>query len=249
MDKRKVAILIPSYKRPEVLDLTLSGVVDTTDDNLYDIHIGVALNQVRPQDVSVTDKYKEIFLNKGIPFRVLTERINIGKAEALNKLFDEVIKKGAFGEGDYIVTMDNDMHLRMPWMHLIKDVEDLDFELLGFGSIKFWCHLPERSKCNGKPYKERYILYALTSIAGGMMLFPWGFLNKHRWTNHGGVYGEDDATMCTIAKKKYVLAWDEDWLRHDPLMNSTDELRQYQSKKEALYAKQKYVFEPGWDEK
>lgn len=244
-----MAILIPSYKRPQVLDLTLSGVYNTIDCDLYEINIGVVLNQARPEDVSVADKYKGMFLQKNVSFTVIVERVNIGKAEALNKLFDEVSKKASFGEEDYVITMDNDMYLKMPWMHIIKDVEDLDFELLGFGSTKFWCHLPERSKCNGEPYKKRYTLYALTSIAGGMMLFPWGFLNKHQWTNHGGVYGEDDATMCTIAKKKYVLAWDQDWLLHDPLMNSTDELRQYQSKKEALYAKQKYVFEPGWDEK
>lgn len=248
MSKKKVAILIPSYKRPGVLDETLAGVANTVDKDLYDIYIGVALNQARHQEIAVTDKYKEIFLQDSIPFRVLVERTNIGKAEALNKLFSEIVTESGFGESDYIVTMDNDMLLKMPWMHLIKDVEDLDFELLGFGSIHFWCHLPERSRCNGASYKESYTLYPLTSIAGGIMLFPWIFLNKHRWTNHGGVYGEDDATMCTISKKKYVLAWDEDWLQHDPLMNSTEELRRYQSKKEALYAKQKYVFPPGWDE-
>lgn len=246
MGIKKIAILIPSYKRPEVLNLTLKGLLETVDANLYDIRIGVCLNQATQKEISVTDSFKAAFREKGLSLAVIEERTNIGKAVALNELFDSVVK-GIFQDNEYVITLDNDMLLKIPWMHLIKDLEDFDFELMGFGSSLFWCHLPSRDLCTGQPFKK-YTLYPLHSIAGGMMLFPYSFLKNQRWTNNGGVYGEDDATMCTKANKKYVLAWDYDWLQHDPLLNSTEELKRYQSKKEALYSNSRFVFPVGWDE-
>jgi glycosyltransferase involved in cell wall biosynthesis len=240
---KKLAILIPSYKRPEVLEATLNGLLNnTTQGDGYDIRIAVGLNQASPEDLQIISKYGTLFSAIGITFDSIPYASNIGKAAVLNVLFK------TYGyQSDLIITMDNDMVILKPWLHLIRQCDTIDYEIMGFCSARFWAHDPVRGKCL-KVIQGSHIFYTPWSVAGGMMLFHHQFLNDHPWTNHGGVYGRDDATMCLFTQKKYVLHSEEDWLIHDPLNSSTPVLKAYEDNKKELYLRGTTVFPVGWDE-
>jgi len=243
VDLKSIAILIPSYKRPDVLKLTLDGLYrNTTAHEGYNITICVGLNQASGEEMGLMGQYEGLFRSAGIQFNWLPYSTNIGKASILNTLF------ARFADGyELVVTMDNDMVISKPWLHLIKPCLGIDFDIMGFSSSNFWAHEPSRERCSSKE-SEGYTFYSAHGIAGGMMLFHHSFLQKHPWTNHGGVYGRDDADMCLKTQKKYVIFYPEGWLAHDPLVSSTPELKSYEDKKRALYMAGTTVFPKGWDE-
>lgn len=240
---KKIVVLIPSYKRPEVLSLTLRGLFDNTvQGNDYDVSIAVGVNKVSQEDALVISRYNALFESMGIPFHSVLYKNNTGKAAALNSLHRIYAL-----ESDYVVTLDNDMVISMPWMHRVGLCDRIDYDIIGFSSARFWVHDPIRERCPSTKVGD-LLFYAPYSVAGGMMLFHNQFLKKNEWTNFGGVYGRDDADMCLRTKKKYVLYSDEDWLAHDPLNSSTPALKEYENKKKALYKNGITVFPDGWDE-
>lgn len=240
---KKLAILIPSYKRPEVLRLTLNGLLENTSNNEdYEICVAVGLNKGSPEENTMVNDFSNKFKSKGIKFNSISYDENIGKARILNALF----KLYAHGY-DYVVTMDNDMVISKPWLYMIALCDIVDYDIMGFSSAKFWAHDPKRELCAFFRSGE-YIFYKPYSVAGGMMLFHYKFLSEHPWTNFGGVYGRDDAEICLRTQKKYVYHTDIDWLEHDPLNSSTPVLKDYEDKKRALYKNGTTVFPLGWDE-
>jgi glycosyltransferase involved in cell wall biosynthesis len=243
MGMRNVSILIPSYKRPEVLKKTLEGLyTNTFSEKGYKISICLGLNKVSEKENKIASEYRDLFIKNNINFVLLSFEKNIGKAKALNSLLSSSDK-----DSNYIITMDNDMVIKKAWLHYIDRADKIDYDLMGFSSAKFWAHEPSLKRC---PYIDinGYIFYKPVGIAGGMMLFHKEFLEKHTWTNHGGVYGRDDADMCLKTSKKYVLHSTEDWLDHDPLNSSTPLLKAYEDKKRSLYKRNINIFPEGWDE-
>lgn len=240
---KKLAILIPSYKRPEVLEETLKGLLNNTSQgDGYDIRIAVGLNQASPEDHQIISKYHTLFNDIGIVLDSIPYSSNIGKAAILNVLFK------IYGyQADLVITMDNDMVILKSWLHYIEQCDSIDYDIMGFSSARFWAHDPIRKNCVFVGVGNN-LFYTPCSVAGGMMLFHHQFLNDHPWTNHGGVYGRDDATMCLLTQKKYVLHSGEDWLLHDPLNSSTPKLKTYEDKKKDLYLRGTTVFHIGWDE-
>ena len=242
---KSVAILIPSYKRPEVLKLTLQNLFSNTilDASLnYKVGVYIALNSYTQEEVEIVTSFTESAQQCNVSYGWITYPDNRGKAAALNDLFSRFS-----GGYDYIVTMDNDMVIKMPWMHLIDIAEKTDFQLMGFGSSIFWAHQPSRELCNGYPL-EGCTVYSMDQIAGGMMLFPRETLEKYKWTNKGGVYGFDDAQMCLDVSKKFVLNWPCDWLDHDPMSSSSPDLKRYHDRKQHFFSKGQYILQKGWDE-
>jgi glycosyltransferase involved in cell wall biosynthesis len=240
-----LAILIPSYKRPDVLDLTLSGLLKTVDTTVHQTGIYLGLLKTSHDVEHVALKHENAFRGVGVDFQYHTYSDNIGKAACLNDL----LKRHSNGP-EYVITMDNDMVLTGQWYHIIEAaIAYGDFDLMGFASTRFWAHIPDREHSE---FEERngYRFYDCPSgIAGGMMLFKTQYLLDHPWTNHGGVYGRDDATMCLTTSLKRVVYWESDWLVHDPIARMTPDLKRYQDAKEDLYKRGITVFPEGWDEK
>lgn len=236
-----IIILIPSYKRSIVLDSTLKGLLDNHEPT-HNIKICVGDNKTSIESETIIKSYVDKFKEKNIEFLYKLHPENIGKAECLNDLYNSFYKKE-----DIIVTMDNDMVIKKPWYHFFDAFLSLDYDLLGVASKTFWMHLPEKSKCRSSNF-DRYILLQPAGIAGGILLLKPSFLAQYLWSNHGGVYGEDDAGMVAKTWNRGVLDWQEDWLDHDPLMGSTPELEQYKNKKIELLNKKQYIFQKGWDE-
>lgn len=248
--KKTLAILIPSYKRPEVLNFTLSGLQQTLKDFTdlvsgvwFDIGIYVGLNKVDWMGLKVVSQYKDNFEKIGIDFGWEVYKDNIGKAACLNDLFNKRCPAPKF---NYIITLDNDMYLKKPWLHLIN--KKFDYDMIGFASPKFWAHIPAENDAEVIEIDGDIKTYRIPDIAGGMLLFHREFLERHPWTNLGGVYGRDDEQMCRKAEKKFVLKWEADWLEHDPLKSTTSELESYEKKKKDLYSRGITVFQKGWDE-
>jgi glycosyltransferase involved in cell wall biosynthesis len=240
---RKLSILIPSYKRPEVLSATLNGLLENTPQRGdFDVNISVGLNKASQEDTYVVNNYTLLFAEKGITFNSVFYEHNMGKATVLNVL----LKLYAHSPG-LVITLDNDMVITKPWLHLVGICDAVDYDIIGFSGTRFWAHDPIRERCMSFNQGD-YKFYLPYSVAGGMMLFHHQFLKDNPWTNHGGVYGRDDATMCLLTKKKYVLHTDEDWLEHDPLNSSTPQLKSYEDKKKELYQNGTTVFPVGWDE-
>lgn len=240
---KKLIILIPSYKRPEVLRATLTGLYDnTSQDDGYNVTIALGLNKAMSDDIKIASDFKVLFGESGIPFKHIQYEENVGKAKILNVLFKLYAE-----ESDYIVTMDNDMVIKMPWLYQISIADKIDYDIMGFSSAMFWAHDPVREKCSFVSVEEN-LFYKPHSVAGGMMLFHSNFLKENKWTNHGGVYGREDADMCLRTDKKYVLFSDKDWLVHDPFSCTTPLLKSYEDKKKQLYKIGKFIFPEGWDE-
>ena len=140
---KRVAILIPSYKRPDVLRYTLEGLYqNTASDEEFQVGLYVGLNKASDQEVLIVEEFKDKFKSKGIDFKYISEEKNIGKAAVLNKLFD------LYCAGyDYIVTMDNDIYIKKPWLKYLLISEKIDFELMGISCGGYWPHVPQRENC------------------------------------------------------------------------------------------------------
>lgn len=244
---KKLVILIPSYKRPEVLKVTLSGLLNNTySSEDLEVSVGLGLNKASPEEQSIASMYKDLFNASGTVFNYVSYNNNIGKANILNILF-----KLYADNTDYVITLDNDMVISKSWLKYINYCDVIDYDIMGFSASRFWAHDPVREKCDlfiKHDGNRRHLFYTPYSVAGGMMLFHSQFLKDHQWTNFGGVYGRDDADMCLKTDKKFVLFSDEDWLVHDPLNSSTPILKEYEDKKKALYKNGTTVFSEGWDE-
>lgn len=236
-------ILIPSYRRELVLYKTLSGLLENTEPEKVDlkVKIAVGLNAGREHERDLCWLFQRLFGSLGIPFVFRSYSENIGKAEVLNDLYRTQEGKDARA----VITMDNDMVIKKPWLQLIKKAVPLDIDMVGFGSATFWAHLPPREECESFVY-DGYEIYRPYAVAGGMLLFKSEILDKYPWTNHGGVYGRDDATMCDNIHNRAVLHWKEDWLDHDPWGRKTQELSSYDEKKKALYKEGTTIFPVGW---
>lgn len=246
----KVAVLIPSYKRPEVLRKTIASLISWTSIDtmlapiLFEVGLFVAVNEYTQEDMEVITSFIKPALDAKIKYAWVTYTENKGKAAALNDLFDK------FSDGyDYIITMDNDMVIKNTWLHLVDAASRTALELVGFGSSTFWAHQPRRELLEGKYFTlmDTYNIYNIDQIAGGMLLFPRKTLEEHKWTNKGGVYGFDDAQMCLDVKKKGVIHWPQDWLDHDPLGSSTPGLKYYHDRKQQFFDKGQYILPEGWD--
>lgn len=240
---KKVAILIPSYKRSEVLRMTLEGLYqNTASDEDFQVGLYVGLNKASDFDIHVVKSYENIFKNKNIDFKFISEKENIGKAAVLNKLYE------FFCAGyDYVVTMDNDMLIKRPWLKYLTISEKIDFELMGISCGGYWPHLPKREECPSIT-KENSKFFTPRGIGGGIMFFHYSFLGIHKWVGNGGVYGGVDAQMCLKTEKKYVLHCEEDWIAHDPISCSSPDLKSYEERKRELISTKKFIFPEGWDE-
>jgi hypothetical protein len=238
-------ILIPSYRRELVLYKTLSGLLENTSPEKDGLKVGitVGLNAGREYERNLCWQFQRWFGLMGIPFSFRSRKDNIGKAAILNEMFEE--QCGI--EAKAVVTMDNDMVIKKPWLGLMQKAIGMDIDMVGFGSSTFWAHLPTREECEVMEY-EGCKVYKPYGVAGGMLLFKPEILKRYPWTNHGGVYGRDDATMCDCVDRKAVLHWDEDWLDHDPWGRKIPSLCSYDEKKKALYKSGTTVFPAGWDE-
>jgi hypothetical protein len=216
---KKIAILIPSYKRPFSLLLTLRGLLGNTRvGDEYEVSISVGLNQGSPEDQAIINQMEVPFEEKGIKLNSVSYEKNIGKATILN-----ILQTLYAEDADYIITMDNDMVIMKPWLHLVSQSNYIDYDIMGFCSVRFWAHDPIRDNCNfvkktvdGKDYR----FYTPVSVAGGMMLFHSKFFKSNPCNSSRGFYGKDSASMPLITQKKYVLHSEEDWLIHDPLKDS-----------------------------
>lgn len=247
MDLKDVAVLIPSYKRPDVLKLTLESLIknsipDTSGPIRRKLGIYVALNEACAEDAAVVATFSGICKNNHIDYKWVSYPHNRGKANALNDMF-----KAWCGKYKKIVCLDNDMVIKSRWLKYVDMADKVDYELMGFSSAHFWAHLPSRDKCPFEIVDGWRFYKPYNGVAGGMMLFPRHVLENHKWTNEGGVYGKDDANMCLVLKRKYVLHSDEDWLDHDPLGSSTPELKRYHNKKNEHFRRGEYVLKKGWD--
>lgn len=240
---KRVAILIPSYKRPDVLRYTLEGLYqNTASDNEFQVGLYIGLNKATDPEILVVKEYESKLKSKGIDFKYIFEEKNIGKAAVLNKLFD------LYCSGyDYIVTMDNDMYIKAPWLRYLSVSEKIDFELMGISCAGYWVHNPERGLCSSTVVNGS-TFYTPQGIGGGIMFFHYPFLDKNKWVDHDAVYGGVDAWMCLKTNKKYVLHCEEDWIFHDPLRCSTPILKSYEDKKQELVRANKRFFPAGWDE-
>lgn len=244
MDLKDLLILIPSYRRDLVLYKTLDGLLQNTAPSVdFEVSICVGLNAGREYERELCWLFQRMFGLLGLPFVVQNFKENVGKAAALNDMFNR--QNGQ--DWRAVVTMDNDMVVKKPyWLKIIKKAMTLDLDMIGFSSANFWAHLPKREECKPEPCGN-YTLYRPYGVAGGMLLFKPSILVRHPWTNHGGVYGRDDATMCEVVENKAVLHSDNDWLDHDPWARKTEELQRYDSRKKALYAAGTMVFHEGWE--
>ena len=241
-----VLILIPSYKRARVIDLTLAKLIEYHQPT-HDVTICVADNKTSPATDAAIRKHKDSANAKGIEFNNVFNEKNIGKAKALNILL-EMYDAPKY---DTIVTMDNDMVVKMPWYNTIDSFMKTGFDFVGVGSKTFWYHYPTNADRLTVEKIDDFHIVRITSIAGGMLIHKPNFIRSFKWTNAGGVYGEDDGQMCRNTSNKAVLYRNEDWLDHDPLTFTdvaTNELKEYDNKKLTLLKNRTYVFSEGWDE-
>lgn len=242
---KKLLILIPSYKRPQVLDLTLDSLI-AVHGPAWNVTVAVADNKWSSETHQVLYDHIEKFKAAGIDYHFECNADNIGKARALNGLmvFDNF-------EPDVIVTMDNDMVLHKPWYWLVHEFVNSPYDFIGVASPKWWWHLPlTREECTFEDCGAVRV-YKPGGIAGGLLMFKPEFLRAHKWTNKGGVYGVDDGLMNLKTQNRAVFYWEKDWLEHDPLSygpNPPPDLLKYLKKKEALNVAGVQVFPEGWDE-
>jgi glycosyltransferase involved in cell wall biosynthesis len=241
---RKLLILIPSYKRPQVIDLTLCSLWHHHDPT-WEVTVAVGDNQISEETMLVFVRQRDAYTAKGIHLKLLPFKHNIGKAQALNELLR--VFNGSF---DVIVTMDNDMVVHKSWYWICREFMASPFDFVGVSSPSWWWHNPlDRNECPGDTCGSLTV-YRPQGIAGGLLLFKPDFLRAHPWTNNGGVYGMDDGLMCKTTENRAVFYWSEDWITHDPLSageNVPANLLAYRERKRALNESGVMIFPVGWD--
>lgn len=239
---KKLSILIPSYKRPTVLDNTLNYLLKNIDNNIYDITVAVGLNEATANEEYIVNTYEKRFKDINILFKSISYERNIGKAKMLNILFKIYAYKS-----DLVITMDNDIVILKPFLNYINVCELVDYDIMSFSSLRYWAHNPIRETC---PYSiiNNYIFYHPTNVGGGILLFHRDFLEKNPFEDNGGVYGKVDLSMCLKTKKIHVLHINDDIFLHDPLANSTPELECYEKRKQELIKKGVFVFPENWNQ-
>lgn len=239
--KQELDIFIVAYQRPEILYHTLKGLyANLADSDKFNINLYIWINDNTEKDAEVciwAFLYKPHFI-KNIKF--LPTEQNFGKAHALNTMYDNYS-----GPDHFVLVLDQDMYFKMPFMHIIEQATNMQFDILGFASRNFWMHIPEKKDSSKIEFVDFTIYYSMF-IAGGMMLLPGSFLAENRWTNEDGVYGGDDAAMCLATNSKFVLEWDADWLDHDPLGPEIEHLQDYYAKKLVYVEQGQYTMPHGW---
>jgi len=237
----KVLIMIPAYKRHESLALCLSSLSTATEKDLFEIDVAIGINAPVEENKLVVEDVKSRFESGTYKVRWRLYDRNIGKAEALNDLL------ATFWENHrYVLSMDSDMVIKKPWVNMLPYLDEMDYDIVGFGGTRFWSHSPN---VNGE-YQQAgpYRIYRRPNISGALMLYSHKFLKDHKFGGYGGVYGGVDGYSCTLTDKKYVLFWDEDWIEHDTLKDSTPALRDYENHKRAFFTQKIWSFPEGWDE-
>jgi glycosyltransferase involved in cell wall biosynthesis len=236
----KVLIMVPAYKRPEALALSLSSLCSNTERDLFEVDVVVGINAPVEENKAVVEAVKS--KHSSGTFRVHKQEYdrNIGKSAALNRILADFLDGHRF-----VLNMDSDMVIKRSWMQMLEKVSTVDYDLVGFGGTRFWSHSPNIDE--NYQHIDPYRLYRRAHLAGGLMLFSLPFLKSHKIHGYGGVYGGDDAYSCTQTEKKYVVYWNEDWLEHDPLHDSTPGLHAYEEKKREHFSKKVFVFQEGWD--
>jgi glycosyltransferase involved in cell wall biosynthesis len=233
-------LMIPSYKRPEVIDLTLKSFFALPEDKDWKITVAVADNKASPETQAVISKY---------PVNYLFHAENIGKAAALNDLLTRFD-----GPYDVLITCDNDMVFGLSWFWILDLFTASPFDFVGFAGPSWWWHLPlDRAVCPVDPdYKAVGVaVYRPAGIAGGLLAFRPDWLRQHPWDNRGGVYGLEDGLQCLETQNRGVFWWERDWICHDPLsssLNAPVALQTYLARKRVLNEAGILVFKPGWDE-
>jgi glycosyltransferase involved in cell wall biosynthesis len=238
---KRLLVLIPSYKRPKVLDLTLQRLFSSHRPE-WDLTVMVADNKSSDETSVVLFNFRAQAETLGINYDYGCIPENIGKARALNNMLQY-----QYGDFDVIVTMDNDMVIYEPWYWLLDKFLETNYDFIGFGSSAFWWHIPlDRSKLDCATAGE-LLIYHPAGIAGGLLAFKPDFLRSHPWSNGGGVYGLDDGLMCQTTQTRAVFFWGVEWLKHDPLQGA-EETREYHAKKRFLNESGVTVYQAGWDE-
>lgn len=251
--RRRILLCIPTYRRPAVIRDTLSHLLANLSSDAHRVTVAVGDNASTAETREAINSHYELARAAGIEFYVEAWPTNLGKAEALNRLQDTFVAS----DHDLVVTMDNDMRLSR---NLLPLVDLCDRELPNGWEIAaprcpgFAIDVPDYAGATiartlehaGHPCH----VYPLVGVAGGLMVFRPAFLAAHRWTNSGGVYGEDDAVMSRHATSKWALYWEQPFVSHDPLTAARQDLAlaEYHDRKVGLYARGVTVFPPGWDD-
>lgn len=243
MKSKKLSILIPSYKRPLVLEYTLNHLLKNIENNTnFSINIVVGLNKATNREKYIVNVFENKFKEIDIDFKSVSYENNIGKAKMLNILFKIFAYKS-----DFIITMDNDIVILKPFLKYLNLCELVDYDIMSFSSARYWAHNPIKEVC---PFitVQSTIFYTPINVGGGILLFHNDFLKAHPFEDNNGVYGKVDLSMCLKTKKIYVLDIKDDVFLHDPLRNDYPELIIYENKKQSLIKKGITVFPKDWDE-
>lgn len=260
MSRIKLSILIPSFARPKVLNETLTSLVNLSYGYGMDVRIEVG-TMGDFESYEVVNSARE-FARKRVAFIYSLSDVdmqyndvwhvhypwNIGKAQCLNDMIQN------HGDADYILTMDNDMVVRRPWLHILRAAIDSqyiygNFDICGFGSSEYFIHIPmSKDECPHEAFFINDHIYDICyplSLGGGMMLFHTDYLMEHAFDSYGGgVYlGEDDLMSKTTANKR-IIYYDEPWVEHDPFGDIL--YPEYAKQKIDLYNSGTRVYERDW---
>lgn len=104
----KVLIMIPAYKRHETLRLSLLSLCQNTERDLFGVDIVVGINAPVENNRSVVRDVAEKY-GQGLNVRWQEYQRNIGKAEALNTIYET-----CFDNHRYVISMDSDIVIKKP---------------------------------------------------------------------------------------------------------------------------------------
>ena len=257
-----VLIIIPTYKRPGVIDKTLKNLIPAITQNKYIITLCVYDNKSTIETKNIIESYRENIEESGIKFITIFDEQNIGKAGAITYFKNNIFTKDNY---EYVITMDNDIVIDLG-INLLESIDianeniDGDWEMVAprtpfftfehnslKNSIKD-CVLNDNVICKIRPSE---------AISGAIMIMKNTFFDKLNFPLKDiAMLGGDDGYMCGFAKKKYVLQFiGIDYARHDPLCGGIaieeiedEQLKNYQLKKNALrFGENIWDFPKDWD--
>lgn len=243
----KLSICIPSYKRPLVLKHTLEGLIQNLTPYFFDVNIAVGV--LGEEDYDSMELVRDIYeSDRDIRFDYWIYNENIGKAHCLNHLFTTFAH-----DSDYILTMDNDMYIKEPFLHIVEAAiyarPNTYWDFVGFGATNYFQHVLASNITmprvdfgyDGKKYTYCYPL----GIGGGMQLLTNQFITDHPFqSNGGGVYLGEDEYYSRITRNRGVVLYDTDWVEHNPFGHLYQE---YEDIKHKRVESGQTVFQPGWD--